>query len=211
MNAQIYQRAMKEAKSHVAEIRKYQQKISIHQAKIAEIALEVCDIRHGGRCPDDRYTLTRFSSDIGLPLKTVQNWVQTYRLVAVDAEIKMETRADWVAASRTSNLLKKERSSINKMNDTPRSLGPYKKKVPKQRIIDIYTQVKEDKPFINEFAVATESAKRVKFLMDKRDLNIIEDFKLVELMEILDYASEKINEHLTSKAKLTRDQGIRSA
>jgi len=49
--------------------------------RVAEIAVEVCVITHGGKEKPSRYTLKRFANDIKINNDTLYEWVRSYRYV----------------------------------------------------------------------------------------------------------------------------------
>lgn len=53
----------------------------LKQMKIAKIALEVCEIRWGGKQYDSDFSLRRFAKDIGVKPKTLDHWIQIKRRV----------------------------------------------------------------------------------------------------------------------------------
>lgn len=50
------------------------------RAQIAKLALDACDIRHGGHKGVDLYTIKKFAEDIGMSNKTLSTWVQIYSM-----------------------------------------------------------------------------------------------------------------------------------
>lgn len=176
------------------------EEIGTYQAEIAKMAVEVCDIRHGGKTKEKIYTMKDFAQDLGMKPKTLQGWVATYRDVVVKAGIEIKDVKDWGAATKTNNALKKERTLQNKLIGAPKKKGSYKKGVAASKVKSLYESIRADeKPFITELVNLTQSAKHIKFILGKRDLNIAEDAKLTDLMNILDSASDLINDHLTKK------------
>lgn len=172
-------------------------KIENYQVKIAEYATIVCDIRHGGRS-DNYYTIKDYAQDIGLKYKTVQNWVQVYRNVVVKVDAKIETKEDWKSARITNDILTAETTVKNKLVN--RKNRRVTISTPKEKVKDLFHKIQdEEKPFHLEFNRATKSAKHIKYILAKRDLSIIDDESMLHLMEVLDDASEIINQHLTKK------------
>lgn len=194
-----YQKLVRQGRETLKEIERLEKKIVGYQQKIAMWAVEVCDIRHGGRS-NGLYTIKDYARDIGMNAKTLQNWVQIYRNVVMKLD---KPRANWQAASKTNDILRQENVMKNKKDGTPRRKG-CKRFVPKERVQEIYERAINEKPFISEFHSAVAQAKHIKFLMKNRDLGIIDDYKLTHLMEELDTASEIINQFLTEKARANR-------
>lgn len=201
-------------------------KIEGHQARIAEMAVRVCTIRHGG-VSKGFYTITQFAEDIGVNEKTLQNWVQTYRNVYTKIDVPAGESPSWKKAARVNNLLKEERTITNEIEGKPKSRFAFKQEVPKERINQLYHA---EKPFEGEFFNISEQAKTIRGALEnhsddlnnmpmdkfqridasakhinntlgKRDLSIITDERLMYLMSVLDEASEKINTYLTNKRK----------
>ena len=176
------------------------EEIGTYQAEIAKRALEICDIRHGGKTLEKIYTIKDFANDIGMKPKTLQGWVGTYRDVVLKADIEINNSDDWKAASKTNNTLIKERTLVNKLEGTPKKKGNYKKEIPATRVKSLYESIQADeKPFITELVTITQHAKHIKHILKKRELNLASDSNLTELMNILDEASDMINDHLTAK------------
>lgn len=47
--------------------------------KVAELAMRVCILHHGGRASIQRYTIRQFAKEIGMPEKTLWEWVRMKR------------------------------------------------------------------------------------------------------------------------------------
>lgn len=200
-----------------------------YQAKIAKYAVSVCDIAHGGYSKG-KYTIKQYALDIGIHPKTVQNWVAVYRNVLVKLDLTEPTVEEWRKASKVNNIMRVDRTIDNRRAGRPRgSRGAYKKQVPASRVQDLFTGI-DDKPFIGEchsMIQSTRHAKHVlgqyrgnlgaipehelgkiettagyvKGVLEKRDIGIAGEQRLLALMENLDEASEIINEFLTNLAK----------
>lgn len=55
-----------------------------YQMQVAAIAVDVCDINHGGRRVDNLdYSLKEFGKDIGVSHKCITNWVAVYRRIYI--------------------------------------------------------------------------------------------------------------------------------
>lgn len=68
---------------YVIEARRLVEDIENNKKRVALMALEVCDIRHGGRTPSGRYTLGKFAEDIGINRKTISAWIQLVQIEEV--------------------------------------------------------------------------------------------------------------------------------
>ena len=197
-----YNQAVKEAKALLVQIKELEKKIEAHQFSICKLALEVCEIRHGG-ISTNVYTITDFAEAIGMNKKTLQNWIACYRKVVLKLEegVFEETDKDWSAARKTQrDVLEFERSARKEMGLSGTRQKPLK--VSDAIINDTFKKYKSnEKPFVGEFRNAIASEKHLKFLLGKRDMSLITDAQWVELMEILDHNSELINQYLTKKKK----------
>ncbi len=185
---------------YVKQGRRLLEEIDVYQAEISKMALEVCDIRHGGKTLEKIYTIKDFANDLGMKPKTLQGWVGTYRDVVLKADIEIKTSDDWKAASKANNMMAKERTLQNKLEGTPKAKGNYKKEVSATKVKSLYDSIQADeKPFLTELVTATQNAKHIKHVLKKRELSIASDANLTELMNILDEASDIINDYLTAK------------
>jgi len=137
-----------------------------------------------------------YALDIGANPKTLSNWVAIYKNVLVKIGIEDPTIDEWRKARKVSNVLKTDRIIENKKNNAVGTRGAYKKSVPSNRVKNLFDSI-EEKPFIGELNTITASAKYIKDVLKKRDLSIAPESRLLHLMEVLDDASEFINDHLT--------------
>lgn len=87
--------------------------MSKSRLKVAELALEVCDVRWGGGAHwanhEGTYTLKRFAEEIGLNPKTLSNWVRVKRNVhdkLVEAGQEINPIEDWAAMTRVADKMK---------------------------------------------------------------------------------------------------------
>lgn len=80
--------------------------------EIAAIAIEVCDIVHGGGAHWDAfkatYTLKKFSEDVGVHYKTLHTWVKIKKLVKDVVPTELWNDSDFAAAYRTANKITKK-------------------------------------------------------------------------------------------------------
>ena len=173
-----------------------------HQIRICEYAMQVCTIRHGGQS-HGYYTITDFANDIGMPSKTLSNWLLTYRNVVKKLEKPITTTKEFEQARKVESYLREERIVKNRINEKPTgSKYASKQPVSDEKVRSIYSQLSNgDRPFEGEFAVMLRGCKHALSVLQKRDLNIIEDDQLAYLMSVMDQASEIINQHLTTKKK----------
>lgn len=174
--------------------------IKDYQMTISRYALAVCDIRHGGPSKNI-YTIGKYAEDIGMNQKTLQNWIAIYRDVVKKLD-KDEKEVNWSSATKVSNLLREEQTGLNKVTGKEKTITGYKKNVEPKRIRTLYEKIEDgEKPFESEFQSICQRTKHAKFLLKKRDLEIINDHQKLYLMELLDECSDLINDHLTSKSK----------
>lgn len=87
--------------------------ISKCRLQIAELALEVCDVRWGGGAHwanhEGTYTLKRFAEEIGVNPKTLSNWVRVKRNVMdklIEAGEEVDPMEDWSAMTRVADRTK---------------------------------------------------------------------------------------------------------
>lgn len=161
------------------------------------MALEVCEIRHGG-ISDKYYTLTDFSTDVGINRKTLSSWVHTYRDVLLKSDIKRPSEKDWSNALAVSRILKTEREMVNKDNGTPGGRGAFKKDISKERVKDIFIKVSTGKA---KELVSLEniysSSRQLKKAITSLDMSMCDRSKLIHIMENIDIASDVINDYLS--------------
>jgi len=169
-----------------------------YQHKIAEMALAVCQIRHGG--PSDKYyTLSDFADDIKVNRKTLSNWVAVYRDVLLKCDIKKPTPDQWKTASKVEKTLKTQRTVDNAKSGTPRSLKPYRKDIPKEQIKTLFNEIESNisDPYLIDRIFS--SVRYNKGKLEGIDLSKCDEKKLIHIMMMLDQASDYINDYLTTK------------
>jgi hypothetical protein len=112
----IYQENVKEASKLYKQVLANDGELFRIKKQIAKLALEVCDIRHGGMS-GNKYTLTRFADDTGISRKTISDWVRVFRLSKVlGVDIKSDEswrKVDYVDRKRALMI-----TSKNHQNDT---------------------------------------------------------------------------------------------
>lgn len=181
----------------VAKGKELLKKIDCYQIKIVEYALEVCEIGHGGHS-GDKYTIKRYAKDIGMCAKTLINWMSIYRNVIVKLKDPVTTNDEWKAARRTDNILSREaRLRGVKLPNIKKS----KALIPNSIVRDLYKDEINEPSFRSEFRTLMNRSQRIAHLLKTRDMNLIEDCELLRMMELLDKASDEINNHLTKKKK----------
>jgi len=174
--------------------------VNDRQMKICSYAIEVCQIRHGGRS-DKLYTMKDYARDIGLNNKTLNQWMLVYRNVILKLTPQQRETMTWKQASRVNEQLEEANTIENRIKGTPRSKMNTKKFITSERVQSLYDQSMSEKPFVGEFMSIMKQANHTKNVLNKRDLSIIQDNHLLHLMEILDECSDLINKHLTLKKR----------
>lgn len=118
----------------VERAKRYAQQASNHQMEIAALALSVCEINWGGRQKKDAYTLTRFSRETGIHLKTLSNWVAIRRAVYDKLSSTQKSLATYNEMAEVAQTIKdikevtpidKVRKAFEKYADT----GGYERKI----------------------------------------------------------------------------------
>ena len=181
--SKLISKCVAKAKKYLDDIKALEGKIGVYQADISELALEVCDIRHGGYSKDI-YTIKDFANDIGMHPKTLQNWVSAYRtVVPIVGRERIKTPEDW-----------------GHVRKTKREVGDG---APAKQVLAVFDQCSgsEEKPFFGELRNSTAAVKHLKYMLDKRELGMVDPLKWIELMQELDQCSDMINEYLTKNKK----------
>ncbi|MCZ6692958.1 MAG: hypothetical protein O6939_03535 [Bacteroidetes bacterium] len=181
--SKLIQKNVEKAKKYLRDIEDLEHKVGVYQADISELALQVCTIRHGG-ISNDIYTIKDFAEEVGLKPKTLQNWIAAYRtVVPIVGRDKINTQKDWTDVRKTK-----------------RVIGDSANKRDVQEIFDIYNRSGE-KPFLAEFRNNIAGVKHLKYMLEKRELTLINYDQWVEMMEQLDICSDMINKYLSKKSK----------
>lgn len=175
-------------------------RIDCFQGKIAEYAMAVCQIRHGGRS-DGYYTLTDFAEDVGITGKQLSRWVGIYR-VSLSVGIKNPTTKDWTTLTKMKQIETMKISAENNSTNTPR------KKI--KPIVDSNSR-KETFQRINngsdkewEFSKLFKLVQSNKNINSRIDLDAIDEKDIGLLMKYLDEMSDQLNDYLTTKKKNER-------
>lgn len=66
---------------NVARAKEFCEQKKISQMRVAELALEVCEITWGGYHLEKKYTLKRFADEIGMSMKALSTWCAVRRMV----------------------------------------------------------------------------------------------------------------------------------
>lgn len=191
---------MKTYKELVEEAKGYLEKIDSYQYKVASMALQACQIRHGGKSTHI-YTMADFARDTGMKAKTLSAWVTIYRDVLLPVGKPAPTKEEWKHGARTANLLKTQRSVDNRANGKVGTRDAYKKEVPVQKVKELFNKISSGENNIGKFERVYSSSGYNNSLLKDIRLSDIPDGKLIRLMEWLDQSSDIINDHLTSMRK----------
>lgn len=182
---------------YVEAAKKLVNRVDCFQAKIAEYAVAVCQIRHGGRS-SEFYTLTNFAEDVGLPMRRLSRWVAIYK-VSLSAGVKNPTKLDWTVASKVKQLEDMRIVSENHSTGTPRK--KIKRLISNDTTKKTFQQIKNGDSQEFEFSKAFRIIQSSKKLVMETDLDLVDDRTLGLLMSYLDEMSDCINNYLTKKKK----------
>ncbi len=185
---------------YVEEAKGFLKNIEETKFKISKLALEVCQIRHGG-ISTQYYTLKDFAGDIGMKPKTLQNWVRIYRDILLVCEKPNPSPTDWKNAGKVENILKNKRTVSNKEEGTQGTLSQWNKKVPKSTINDIFSSIESGEEQDLNLNRLYRQSKHCKFLLSKIDMGASDRSTLIEIMSDLDIVSDTINDYLSSNPK----------
>lgn len=94
-------------KSYVERAKKIHKRMMKDRLEIAKLAVEACDIKHGGGAHwknfQGIYTLNKFAHEVGINYKTLHTWVKVYRLVKSQLPASEWDENNWPAALRTAS------------------------------------------------------------------------------------------------------------
>lgn len=71
-----------------------------YQLEIAKLALEVCEIKHGGSNKDDLFTLYEFSRRVGVKYKTLHVWTTVYKRIFKVLSPDLKSKASFTDMKR---------------------------------------------------------------------------------------------------------------
>ena len=171
---------LEEAKTLYSEIQTISEIKYQKQMRIAEICVAVCEIKQGNYRHKGAYNLSNFAKDSGIPRSSVKEWVDTFkRVIPVVGVTNIKSAKDWFKARKIAARYRQKQSP------------------PDEQIREGF----DEPTIISEFIRYNISAMRLEDAVDKRNLNLLSEEKLSELMEILDRISDKINDHLTRRKR----------
>lgn len=192
---------MKNYDDYVQEARMILGQISQQKSKIAQMAIDVCQIRHGGRS-DSYYTISDFAEAIGLPTKTLQNWIYIYRDVLVKIGITDPTEKEWAVASKTCDYLKTQRTVENLASGSVGTRRAYKQDVKRESVAKVFEDISQgSNSDLLKFERIFSSVRFNHTMLTSMDLKEIDQGKLVMVMNWLDGSSDVINDFLTNLKK----------
>lgn len=91
-----------------------------HQMQIAKIALEVCEITHGGGVrldsQKDKFTIKRFAEEAGLNPRTLSGWIGARRLVYEKLSEEQKRKAKYTDIVWVSRLVNKRTTVLKVRN-----------------------------------------------------------------------------------------------
>lgn len=101
------------------------------QMKIAELALEVCEISYGGGHMVGKYTLKRFAEEVGMKTKTLSNWVAIKRMVYDKLSPENRINASYTRAAHVSSRVSPKATSahVNKVYQELNEANPMETKM----------------------------------------------------------------------------------
>ena len=183
--------------------KKLVKEVACYQAMIAYYALKICTIRHGG-ISNNIYTIKQYAIDIGVPVKTLQNWTLVYRRVIVHLGINPKdiTEKDWKVASKVAYMYKQENKEDNKTDETHRKRVDYKpaKRTPKEVKKD-FKENYERSTFESEAFAWSSTISAIKNKLAKRELSLANRKCLTTIMEDCDNISDLINDYLSKNKR----------
>lgn len=180
--------------------------IEVFQARIAFYACRVCQIRHGGHS-NGYYTLTDYARDLGVPKNSLQGWTLTYRNVIMKLEIPLErvTKEVWRTANRVNDNISWKNRSDNRDNGTHRRALKYKPNLPAAEVRQMFVEESGDTPSVRtEVRSWMAYTRQMKNNLMKRDLNLVNDGDLFELMTTMLIMTKKIDDNLQERKKRNR-------
>lgn len=169
--------------------------IECHQAEIAKLAMEACEIRRGGN-DDRKYSLIDFSKDTGIDHGSIKNWVAIYRDVFLKIEKSSPSAQEWKHGSRTHNAM---RTLVD--DQTAKGRG-YKSQLPKEKVSKLFDEVSGGNP---EESLAAHQALRyanmIRVTLGKIDLSTQNTQLLSQILNTLVPVTSKVSDHLTKNVK----------
>jgi hypothetical protein len=190
INKTIFNLNPKTIEEYVIEGRKVVHSFQCHQAVLAYYAMKVCQIKHGGYSKGI-YTLKQYAEDIGLQVKTLQNWTLIYKRIVQHLDIPLDkiTKKDWQVATK----ITEHAESLNRIDNiesgTNRRRADYKpEKRTSEEIKKAFKDNYDEQTVEGEVYNWNRSIAMIKNKIQKRDLS-------------LDIVSDVINNYLTKTKK----------
>jgi hypothetical protein len=165
--------------------------IECHQAEIAKMAMEACDIQRGGDHGERKYSLQDFANDAGIPYGALKSWVGIYRDVFVKIGKPEPTKQEWSNGSRTY-------ASMRSLSPDDTGKGRnYKTNLPKEKVEKLYDEVSSNPEESLAAHQALKYAHMIKSLLGKVDMGTQNAALLSQIVNTLIPVTSKITDHLT--------------
>lgn len=110
INEDDYKKAIEECKKIISSNKQ-------SQFKVAKIALDVCEIKHGGK-KDGRglFTVIDFAEKIGVSHKSLSQWINAYRAVYLKLDKNLQKKVVYTRAQDLSFIVKPDETSKSVMS-----------------------------------------------------------------------------------------------
>jgi hypothetical protein len=169
--------------------------IECHQADIAKLALEACEISRGGdpSTQAERYTLKDFANDTGIDHGSLKHWVGVYRDVFLKIDKPSPTKKEWHTGQRVHSAM---RSLVDEK--TARGRG-YKAALPKEDVKNLYDEVLSNPEVSIAADKALKYATLIRATLAKVDLSTQNPQLLSQILNTINPVASKIADHLTKK------------
>lgn len=189
---------MKTYAEYVAEAKDIREQLACYQARIAEIVLKVCEIRHGGKS-DAYYTMTDFAKDTGFNKRTLSEWVHIYKHILLKVGVSKPTPQEWTTAAYAARSMK---NSLIVDNATNGKSGMKRQELPEDEVKKIYEAIQsDDSNSLVKLDRIFKDSKYIANTVEVIDLSIFTKEKLITIMNCLDSASDFINDYLTREKR----------
>ncbi len=164
--------------------------IGSYQYKLAKMACEICDIRHGG-ISTHLYTVTDFANDIGMNSKTLQNWVSVYRTITKKCGISITTESDWKKARLAMQLIKHEKRRRNKSDG---KTSKYRNELDASVIKNLFYGIGDEKPVQLKIDRILEAFRHSKFTLEQANVSEVNKDSMYEIRKLCSEVGMLIDE-----------------
>jgi len=161
--------------------------------EIAQMALEVCTIKHGG-ISKGFYTLQDFAKDIGIDRKKLSDWTLTYKMIVAKIPDFIKTESDWAKAHKISLSLSRSRAIQNKQSASVGTRGLLKKDLERsaEEILVLFTENNDN---VQRLSYAQEASSRCLFNLKQIESLRDTDIKFIynindDLNKVIDIANQ---------------------